>query len=374
MQRVDAFDGTPRGGYHGGMTDHANGAPPRVAWLARAAACLAALALLGSVAHADPTYYVNVARDAPAAFLTLDLTEDGTLHGRVLGDPARHGAMTRTFAADVHREGDRVRAVASAKLAGAPAARLPADARWTTTAGEEDAWSLTVEADVGADDAGLDPFGTAQVTWPCGDDRPAGTTTFDGIGTTVHEGVDLGDGPVRATRTAPHFHASPWRELDLKAMLDGVADDVRQERPPRAQGDDGGEVPARQVVRTTALTGSLVSVLVARYAASGDAEAPTGLASWTWVGDGRAWRSAPVCEAARALAYPCDEAALRAAVVAAMEREAPERLRAEVDAAPFLDTFTIGIRGITVWLPAEGDDPRARHPTGVRVPYHDLRP
>ncbi|MDZ7799675.1 MAG: hypothetical protein U5K81_02625 [Trueperaceae bacterium] len=354
------------------MTDHANGARPRVAWLARAAACLAALAFLGSVAHADPTYYVNTARDAPAAFLTLDLADDGTLHGRVLGDPARHGAMARTFGADVQREGGRVRAVVSAELAGAPAARLPADGRWTTTTGQEDAWSLTVEADAGADDASLDPFGTAQVTWPGGAGRPRGTTTFRGIGATVHERVGPGDGPVGARRSVPRFHASPWRELDLAATLGGVADAMLQDPPPGAQGDDGGDVSARQVVRTTALTDSLVSVLVVQYAPSGDVEAPTRLASWTWVGDGRAWRAASACQAARALVYPCDEAALRAAVVAAVEQEDPGRLR--MDAAPSLDIFTIGIRGITVWLPAEGDDPRARHPIAVRVPYHDLRP
>jgi hypothetical protein len=330
----------------------------------RTAACLAAIALAWTVAHAEPTYYVNTERDAPAAFLTLDLAEDGTLHGRVLGDPARHGAMARTFEADVERAGDRVRATASAALAGAPTAGLTAEARWTTTAGEGDAWTLTVQAHVGGDDVGLDPFGKAWVTWPGAHGQPGGTARVGGIGEAVRTELRSGDRSPHAARIVPRFHAPPWRDLNIAATLDRLAD-ARGDEQRGAPDDAEGGVPVRQVVRTTVLTDSLVSVLIAQYPASGDPVAPTALASRTWAANPtRATRVAagvPVAVAATATRRPTPRSG-RPADPASDRRRSPrtgvrraKRVEARRSPAPTVDTS----RNTTTTTTASRPPPRS---------------
>lgn len=328
----------------------------RVAW------GVALLALGAALAQATP--YAATEPGAAVSYLELAWHGDGTVAGRLLGDPGRHGAFAYAFEGEAATADGALRATVAAE---------------PVPAGDE-ARTLTLTVDTMARGTALDPFGEARVTFAeAPANAPSATVAFAAIGTALDAAVTLADGSLEVTRVAPLFHAEPWRALDFAGEAVGpLATNLRQGLARRRERGDAVAGLWFDHRRTTvrALTPELVSVLHVQETFTGGAHPNTVLGSETLLAGRDGWRPAAPCEAARALRWPCDEAVLRDRVIAALrEREAAWVESGEVTAAApwLLDAFTVEPGGLAVHFSPYAVGPYAQGPFEVRVPFESLR-
>lgn len=315
--------------------------------------------------RAETVWYVGHDPDGRTVVLELDTAPDADLaRGRMLHGPARAG---RTGGLDLAFEapfepGDRLRLEAVASGADGVAV------------------GLTIEADVvrGAGDAVRppDPFGEARIeVAPVGDAAPW-TTTLAAIGTRYAARAALDDGSFELVTSAPFFYADPWRTLPLHddpvrtaaSLVAGLT--ARAERPASVAGRWWEE----RSTEIASLSPRLVSARtdVRTYAGGAHPNLRYAFVNAAW--DGAAWVPVDVCGALQALNRACDEAALRARVVADLRaQEAAWALDGEIDEATpwLLDRFTVGPAGLRFDYAPYEVGPYASGPYAVEVPFDD---
>lgn len=317
--------------------------------------CALVVASLAGAACADATLYASEARDPVFTYLELEPVGGDAVRGRLLGDPGAHGAAALAFEGVADWEGATM-----------------------TVRADIEPGSLTITADVAAGgESRLDPFGGARVEGLAGLD---GDLAFRAVGTTFSSRASLADGSFTFERQGPLFYADPWRGLDLAASLAmSTGGEMRQgleQRQEFPQSVAGFWMDVRRV-RVTALTPTLVSLLIEHHTYTGGAHPNTMLSARTYLGDGASWRRAAACESVRALAWPCDEAVLRAEVIAGLEAQNAAWVESgEVTAETpwLLDTFTVEPGGVTVHFSPYAVGPYAQGPFTVSVGFPALAP
>ncbi|MDZ7706856.1 MAG: RsiV family protein [Trueperaceae bacterium] len=346
---------------------------------------LVALAWLGA-AHAETVWYVGQDPDGRTVVLELDWTPEAALaRGRLLHGPARPGqlgGLELAFEAEIDAAND-ARAERPDDRHAETADRLRLEAVATDADGATVTLAIAADAARSAQDGAPsaagppDPFGEARIE--VGPLRGAARweTTLSAIGTRYALRAELDDGSFEVSASAPFFYADPWRTLPLHDDPAVTAESVvagltaRAERPRSVSGQ-WWEVRRTEIV---SLSPELVSARTDVHAYAGGAHPNLRYASLNVAWDGSVWTRVDVCGALEVLDRPCDEAALRARVIAELRaRQAAWTLDGEVDGATpwLLEPFTVGPTGLRFDYAPYEVGPYASGPFSVEVPFEEL--
>lgn len=326
--------------------------------LVAATAAPSAVAQGPAFASVDGALYAGPGGTGRTVLLSLHLDGDGGAAGTLLEAPPPAGAapgLDFAFDGEAVREGDAV------------VVRARAAPRTTPGRGQD----LEIRTPSDPDAGTLDPFGTAEVAVVGADTD----LKLAGIGTLLLGGTTLADGSLGVERRAPFFYADPWRTLDVAGAEELAAGPALREG--RAQRRDRPRTIAgtwwdRRYATVESLSDDLVSVRVLTDVFAGGAHPDTRRATRLFRRDREDWTDVGPCEALATLGRGCDLAAVRAAVIADLERqEAAWVLDGSVDAsAPWLlDLVTLTPRGLRVEFDPYDVGPYVEGPFVVDLPF-----